>query len=264
MTTSYVFTAYMAAPDFDELKPGDAFTLASLSQTTVGIFDQDGRLGSLGPRGNVRDQNGQTGAPDGDDAYFISARYLLRNDDGDRYRMIEISEENSEESYFTFAGNAPARHEALTLGAVRGGDGRAVSYDRLGTTDRDPGGSISGRYFCDDDDDAIFGPADPDVAGMSVILVHADGYRVARTTTADDGSFVFEGIEDGRYRVHFASDGPSKEFVSPSRGDNDQTDSDVVDRDFGISDWISIQGGNDVTGINAGIAYIDPVDSFLF
>ena len=54
------------------------------------------------------------------------------------------------------------------------------------------------------------------LAGVTVDLRRADGGKVGSTTTADDGTFAFEGLEDGDYQVGVAS----KTFAEPFQGFN--------------------------------------------
>jgi alpha-glucoside transport system permease protein len=54
------------------------------------------------------------------------------------------------------------------------------------------------------------------IAGASVNLLDADGNKVDSTTTEDDGSFVFEDVDDGEYQVAVAS----STFAAPFKGVN--------------------------------------------
>jgi alpha-glucoside transport system permease protein len=54
------------------------------------------------------------------------------------------------------------------------------------------------------------------LGGATVELRDADGGVVERTTTEDDGTFVFEGVEDGEYRVAVGA----STFAAPFRGYN--------------------------------------------
>lgn len=92
-----------------------------------------------------------------------------------------------------------------------------------------PAGSISGRFFADDNDNAI-DDHDAGVGGVTVQLVQKVGgvwTAVRETTTAADGSYYFTGLAaDPDYRVRFVQD-TGLTFVASNRGD-DFSDSDVV------------------------------------
>jgi alpha-glucoside transport system permease protein len=59
-------------------------------------------------------------------------------------------------------------------------------------------------------------PGETAIAGASVELRDANGDRVASTTTEEDGTFVFEDLEDGEYRAAIAS----STFAAPWGGVN--------------------------------------------
>ena len=119
----------------------------------------------------------------------------------------------------------------------------------------DPGtASLGGRVFIDsDDDDLDVGEAEAGVGGVAVTLVDADGNELATTTTADDGSYLFEDLDAGDYRVVFPTDVDGLTLVDPNAGDDDTIDSDAA-QDTGVSDTVSVGIGEDIRDVDAGVA----------
>lgn len=111
----------------------------------------------------------------------------------------------------------------------------------LGVCEKEPEpGSLSGRYFCDtndnDQDDGNGG--EPAVAGISVTLLDAagnaavdfNGNPVAKVVTAADGTYSFTNLAAGFYTVLFEDlDGVTagKSLVTANQGD-DASDSDAI------------------------------------
>lgn len=117
-------------------------------------------------------------------------------------------------------------------------------------------GSISGRYFCDKNENAL-DDGEPGVANRVVTLTGAglDGVfgtgddTVATTITGSDGSYSFTGLEAGNYTVAVRGAG----FVAKDAGGSlsDGIDSDV-DPTTGRTDPVSLAVGQVVTDVDAG------------
>jgi peroxidase len=61
--------------------------------------------------------------------------------------------------------------------------------------------SITGRVFADTNGDRVFNRGERPIAGRVVRLLDSDGAVVASTTTHPDGSYRFDGLDLGSYRV---------------------------------------------------------------
>jgi|GEM_PF-969844 len=61
-------------------------------------------------------------------------------------------------------------------------------------------GAVAGRVFNDLDGNGRLNPAEPSLVGVGVRLVQPDGTPVAETTTAGDGSYLFD-VAAGTYRL---------------------------------------------------------------
>ncbi|MBM4458783.1 MAG: hypothetical protein FJ011_13610, partial [Chloroflexi bacterium] len=65
-------------------------------------------------------------------------------------------------------------------------------------------GAVAGRVFDDLDGDGRLNPAEPPLVGVGMRLLHPDGAVVAQTTTAGDGSYLFD-VAAGIYRLTLAA-----------------------------------------------------------
>ena len=92
-------------------------------------------------------------------------------------------------------------------------------------------GSLSGRYFLDENDNDV-DDAEPGIAGVRVTLLDAAGNPTGQTTlTAADGSYAFADLPPGAYGVAFSDpDGvlDGLTLVTPEIGGDDSVDSDAV------------------------------------
>jgi protocatechuate 3,4-dioxygenase beta subunit len=134
----------------------------------------------------------------------------------------------------------------------------------LGLCDK-PLGSIAGRYFCDDNRDDTErdgqGGFDPAVAGATVWLIKAGEGVVAQTTTDQNGDYLFEDLEAGRYSVRFedpedVAGAQGKTFVAANQGGED-VDSDVESiAGDGDTAFFDLTEGEDKADVDAGIRKI--------
>lgn len=101
----------------------------------------------------------------------------------------------------------------------------------------DPGtAALSGRYFCDENDNDV-DDGEPGISGALVTLLDAAGNpatdgagNVITTTTDSTGNYSFTGLLAGTYGVLFAAEATGKEFVAqddPNNNGDDTNDSDV-------------------------------------
>ena len=93
-----------------------------------------------------------------------------------------------------------AGHDVLTGIDLLKGDLHAVNYD---FAEARPAG-VSGYVYRDDSDDGIRGAGEPGIAGVRVRLIPVGTIapETQRTaTTAADGSYRFDGLSPGRYRI---------------------------------------------------------------
>ena len=138
------------------------------------------------------------------------------------------------------------------------------------TPDNDAGvvellGSLSGRYFCDDDGDGteLNGSGfDVGVAGFTVVRLDAAGAPVldaagnqVTTTTGSDGSYSFTGLIPGDYGVQFVGTPPMKQFIAPNLGSDDAVDSDAIADGAGNASiqGITVSAGQDTPDNDAGV-----------
>lgn len=124
-------------------------------------------------------------------------------------------------------------------------------------------GSLSGRYFCDDDRDGLDNDANNAVANVEVTLLGADGRPVlvggvaVTTMTGADGSYSFSGLAAGTYGVRFGEIPAGKELTikDVNRNGNDDIDSDAMLDRSGLPTitGISVVAGQDTPNNDAGV-----------
>lgn len=130
------------------------------------------------------------------------------------------------------------------------------------TPDNDAGveelGSLSGRYFCDENRDGLDNDGtDNGIAGIVVELLDAAGNGTGITTVTDaQGNYSFGGLVPGSYGVKFTDD--SGKYLTTQNVDNnvnDDIDSDAADLGNGMSQItnISVTSGNDTPDNDAGV-----------
>ncbi|MBX7166629.1 MAG: carboxypeptidase regulatory-like domain-containing protein [Pirellulales bacterium] len=73
----------------------------------------------------------------------------------------------------------------------------AVNYDFC---ELEPS-SIAGRVIADRDGDCEYDPGEPLLAGVTILLLDAEGNQVASTTTNAQGQYKFENLAPGEYQV---------------------------------------------------------------
>ncbi|MFJ9317179.1 Ig-like domain-containing protein, partial [Pimelobacter simplex] len=119
-------------------------------------------------------------------------------------------------------------------------------------------GSIAGRAWSDTDRDGVQGAGESSLEGVTVELLDADGNVVGTTTTAADGSYRFDDLAMGDYKVRFtAPDG--RTFSPANAGGDDTTDSDV-DPATGETGTITLTGdAPEASHVDAGVLPPSPV-----
>lgn len=113
--------------------------------------------------------------------------------------------------------------------------------------------SLSGVVFTDSNRDGSLVGEQPR-GGVEVQLLDRDGNVVATTTTADDGTYAFNGLRPGDYTVAFpANDG---EIFSPTGSDSKVGADGRVD--------VTIIAGTPVVGIDAGYINTATISGLAF
>ena len=113
-------------------------------------------------------------------------------------------------------------------------------------------GSIGGVVWDDADGDGIQDPNETVHSGALVELLDADGNPVLdengnpiTATTAVDGSYLFPDLPEGEYRIRITA--PDGTVLTAGSGGDDDVDGN------GITGIITLGGGQDITGIDAGL-----------
>ncbi len=122
--------------------------------------------------------------------------------------------------------------EALRSGSATGDTSPSGTVDTNSNLTVDFGfhrpASLGDVVWIDQNDNGQQDPGEPGVPDVTVNLCDADGTVIATTTTAADGSYIFEGLAPGDYCVCFDLTTLPSGYVptEPNRGD-DATDSDA-------------------------------------
>lgn len=124
---------------------------------------------------------------------------------------------------------------------------------------QEPLGSLSGRYFCDDDRDGLDNDgANNGVEGVMVELLNAAGNGTGITTTTDaNGDYSFTDLEAGTYGVKFTDAVSGKELTTQNvdADASDDIDSDAADIGGGMSviNGIVVVAGENTPDNDAGV-----------
>ncbi|UPY37766.1 SdrD B-like domain-containing protein [Sediminicoccus sp. KRV36] len=111
--------------------------------------------------------------------------------------------------------------------------------------------SLGGVAFTDAAGDGQrAGASDTVLAGILVTLLNADGSATGRTAvTAADGSYLFDGLVPGTYRVRFDESGGNKRTLTDVGGD--LTDSDA-NQTTGVTGTYTLANGDNVRNVDGG------------
>ncbi|MGC5198361.1 SdrD B-like domain-containing protein, partial [Aphanothece microscopica] len=113
-------------------------------------------------------------------------------------------------------------------------------------------GALTGRVWLDRDGDGVEEAGEASQPGVTVVLLKADGSPTGlTTTTAADGTYLFDGLEPGDYRVKFEVPAGFK-LTRRDQGGDDAVDSDP-NRSTGISTTITVPSGTTVRDVDAGV-----------
>lgn len=125
---------------------------------------------------------------------------------------------------------------------------------------KDPGNAaLEGRIFVDKNDNAL-DDNEPGLGGVTVRLLTSTGVLVATTLTAEDGSYVFEGLDAGAYVVQFPKTIDGRVLVTANVGNDDTIDSDAS-IETGRTEVITLEIGQLSENNDAG--FKDPATASL-
>ena len=113
--------------------------------------------------------------------------------------------------------------------------------------------SLGDRVWVDADQDGIQDAGEPGLTGVTVTLLNAAGDAVlASAVTAPDGSYLFDNLSEGTYRVRFALPSTSWRFTSYGQGTDGTRDSDASP-ETGLTPLITLAGGVQDLSWDAGV-----------
>lgn len=202
--------------DYDFAELGTVLSgVVWLDPDTDGVIevDETGRL--AGVEITLRDANGDIIA-------------VTETDDEGRYQFTSLVAGD-----YTVEQTHPLGHASTTPNQLD------VTVPTGGLADVDFGedlGSITGVVWADDDGGGTHDDTDPEPrrGGIVVRLLDTDGVVIATTSTADDGTYSFDDLLAGTYRVEVVPPAGSALTV-PDQGDDERVDSDT--------DWVTAISG---------------------
>ncbi len=110
--------------------------------------------------------------------------------------------------------------------------------------------SIGDFVWTDTNADGLQDPGEPGLGGVTVELLNGSGSVIAATTTAADGSYVFDLLLPGDYQIRFVA--PLGYSLSPQDiGGDDDVDSDADA--IGRTAVLVLAGDTDETSLDAGL-----------
>lgn len=140
--------------------------------------------------------------------------------------------------------------------------------DKPGEDDKKEKFSISGFAWEDKDENGIFETAESKMSGINVMLLAENGNVISTTTTAQDGSYTFKDIEEGKYIVGFIYNNEKYKLTQYKTDDESDNTSKVITKEltingktnvYSVTDVIELKN-KDVTYINIGLIQLKTFD----
>ena len=121
--------------------------------------------------------------------------------------------------------------------------------------------SLGDYVFADNNGDGIQNSGDTALEGVTVQLRDGNGNVIASTTTAADGSYLFNNLTPGDYQVQFtAPDG--FEFTTANQGSDDELDSDADSN--GLTQSVTLTSGENNLSLDAGLVQLASLGDYVF
>lgn len=215
---------------------------------------------------------------------------LIRMEDGEKAE--DITAKTDKEGNVVFAGVSPGEYiiayqmPGLWRSTVQV-DGKTTQYpvscverSTLSTGESEPfmltmgqsgvhlyigamlSGSISGTVYYDDDANAQLGESEEFCEGVWVELLDAQDNVIGDQITGQDGSYAFEGLAPGRYRVRFTAQegcGFSATERSVARGGVQESDTNIS-----VTKAISVTAGSATESADAGVVRLGTVGGVIW
>jgi len=124
-----------------------------------------------------------------------------------------------------------------------------------------PCGSLGDFVWEDTNANGQQDAGEPGIGGVTVMLLDDNGNMLDQTTTAADGSYIFENLMAGNYIVKFTTPGGFES--SPANQGSDTSDSDA-DQTTGQSPVITLAAGENNPTIDAGFYQPASIGDFVW
>lgn len=112
--------------------------------------------------------------------------------------------------------------------------------------------SLGDRVWVDANTNGLQDAGELGLIGVTVTLLDTNNAALASTVTASDGSYAFQDLEPGDYRLRFALPAASWHFVAANQGTDDAIDSDANPAD-GLTPLITLASGQHDLTWDAGV-----------
>ncbi|MFM2064088.1 MAG: hypothetical protein RLZZ507_3759, partial [Cyanobacteriota bacterium] len=119
--------------------------------------------------------------------------------------------------------------------------------------------SLGDYVFVDNNNNGIQDAGDTAIGGVTVALIE-NGQVIATTTTANDGSYLFDGLTPGDYQVQFTA--PEGYIFTQGNVGDDATDSDVDAT--GLTQTVTLQSGENNLTLDAGLVELASLGDFVW
>ena len=126
----------------------------------------------------------------------------------------------------------------------------------------DPTGSIGDFVWKDMDYDGVQDAGEPGVAGVVVMLQTCTGQTIATTTTMANGSYIFDNVFPGDYRLVFDISSQNGCIFTIQNATVENLDSDADEN--GFTDCFTVNPGEEITTVDAGLAGLSDIGDFVF
>ena len=122
--------------------------------------------------------------------------------------------------------------------------------------------SISDKVWDDMDMDGIQDPDEPGVEGVQIYLYDCADMTtpIDSTMTAADGTYIFDGLVPGEYKLQFILPAGYNAFSPSNQGGDDDMDSDA-NQSTGFTDCYELEEGENDTSADVGVTNCPPLST---
>ncbi|MGB4958370.1 MAG: SdrD B-like domain-containing protein, partial [Saprospiraceae bacterium] len=124
-------------------------------------------------------------------------------------------------------------------------------------------GAISGTIWSDVNGNGVMDVTEPLLVSSLVYVLNPAGDTLRTVISASDGTYLFNNVLPGQYRLRFAAKADSL-FTYFGLGADPLFDSDVMDSLSGLTGQLTLEAGKPIVGINAGYVGYSSLGDFVW